>query len=279
MGMPDPIFLEALDTRFPLVVSGSGPPMLFVHGAWADLGIWCDLWKEVAENHQFMAITQRHFGSNDWPGTKPFSREVHSADLIALLKSLGKQVHLVGWSYAGGILLRAAVEVPELVHSLTIYEPSFESEAPPKEESLRRAREAFWKELEPAYSIAETGDLDTAMRLGVEIVFGLGQGNFDSLDSRFRKVFLDNVHTMIPDLQAPYSKALKESELKRVSCPTLIVLGERTHEQYRLMANATLDSIPNASVAVFNGLGHGGPVQAQNQFAKTVLDFVMRTFA
>lgn len=274
LGMPDLKFVEALDTSFPFVEAGSGSPVLFVHGAWADLRIWCGLWEEIARHHQFLAITQRHFGYGEWPTTKPFSRDVHTDDLIALIKSIGKQVHLVGWSYAGGILVRVAGEIPGHVCSLMVYEPSFESEDPPKEESLRQARETFWKELEPAYSVAEAGDLDTAMRSGVEIVFGLGHGGFSSLDLRFQRVFLDNAHTMIPELEAPYSKPLKKSDLKKVRCPTLIVLGERTHKQYRLIANATLDGLPNPSVVIYDGVGHGGPVQVPGQFAKTILDFV-----
>ena len=274
LGMPDSKFVEASNSKFPFVEVGSGTPILFVHGAWADLRIWCGLWEEIAENHQFLAITLRHFGHDDWPKIKPFSRDVHTDDLLAIIRSFGKPVHLVGWSYAGGILLRVAGEVPELVRSLTIYEPSFESEAPPKEESLRQARETFWNELEPSYSIAEAGDLDTAMRLGVEIVFGLGHGGFGALDMNFQKVFLDNAHTMIPDLEAPYSKALSKFEISKVSCPALIVSGERTHEQYRLMADATLDGLPSGSVVVFDGVGHGGPVQVPKQFAKTILDFV-----
>ena len=112
------------------------------------------------------------------------------------------------------------------------------------------------------------------MRSGVEIVFGLGHGGFSSLDPRIQRIFLDNSHTMIPDLMAPCAKPLENSEFEKVVCPTLLVLGERTHEQYRLMANATLDGLTNALIVVYDGVGHGGPVQVSNQFAKTILDFV-----
>lgn len=60
--MPAPLHLEAAGVSFPMVVAGEGPPILFVHGAWADLRIWCGLWKQISERHKFLAITQRHFG-------------------------------------------------------------------------------------------------------------------------------------------------------------------------------------------------------------------------
>ena len=188
---------------------------------------------------------------------------------------MNNRVNLVGWSYAGAILLRAACEVPELVRSLVIFEPSFESEALPKDnEKLLRAREAFWRELEPAYALARSGELRFAMRLGVEIVFGLGRGGFETLDPRVQRVFLENAQTMIPDLEAPAPKPLTRVELGLVTCPTLICCGERTHAQYQLMAESTLSGLANGYSRQFAGLGHGGPVQAPNHFAEVLLDFV-----
>jgi len=272
--MPAPFYLTAADANFPVVAAGTGPPILFVHGAWADLRIWCGLWERIAERHEFLAITQRHFGCDRWPNTRPFSRDVHTNDLITLVKALGKPVHLVGWSYAGGILLRTAGQVPELVRSLTMYEPSFESEALPKDGKLRRAREAFWNEFEPAYRVAQSGDLDAAMPIGVDVVFGLKRGGFATLDPRYQRVFLDNAHTMIPDLEAPTPEPLTGAELEMIACPALIVCGVRTHAQYRLMAESAMAGLANGSLRRFEGVGHGGPVQVASQFAEAVLDFV-----
>jgi pimeloyl-ACP methyl ester carboxylesterase len=272
--MPAPLRLEAAGASFPLVAAGTGYPILFVHGAWADLRIWSGLWEQIASRHEFLAVTQRHFGRDTWPNTRPFSRDVHTDDLIALVKALNKPVHLAGWSYAGGILLRTAGEVPDLVRSLVIYEPSYESEVLPEDGRLRRARDAFWSELEPTYAIARSGDLDAAMRFGIEIVFGLERGGFANLDPRAQRVFLDNTHTMIPDLETPPPEPVTRAELGKIACPTLIVSGERTHVQYRIMAESTLAGLSNGSARQLKGVGHGGPIQLPDLLAQAVLDFV-----
>ena len=62
----------------------------------------------------FLAVTQRHFGQGRWPDGKAFAREIHTDDLIAVIKALDRPLHLVGWSYAGAILLSAASELPNL---------------------------------------------------------------------------------------------------------------------------------------------------------------------
>lgn len=273
LGMPEPAFLEAAGTSFPLVKAGNGAPILFVHGAWADLRIWCGVWQRVASTYEFLAVTQRHFGCHNWSRKPPFARAIHTQDLIALVKVLNKPIHLVGWSYAGAILLNSAGELPELVRSVTIYEPSYESEAMPVEGDLRQARETFWQELEPAYEMAQFGEFENGMRLGCEAVFGLGRGDFATLAPQFQQVFLENVHTMLPELEAPTAEPLTAAELAAVTCPALIIQGERTHDQYKIMAASTVASLPNSSARVFKGVGHGGPVQVPNRFAETVLEF------
>jgi pimeloyl-ACP methyl ester carboxylesterase len=64
--MPAPEMLEVGDVVFPFVSAGAGEPVLFVYGSWADLRGWCDLWKDVAAKHRFMAYTHRHFGATPW---------------------------------------------------------------------------------------------------------------------------------------------------------------------------------------------------------------------
>jgi pimeloyl-ACP methyl ester carboxylesterase len=274
LGMPEPAFLDAVGASFPLVKAGTGTPILFVHGAWADHRIWCGVWQQFASAYEFLAVTQRHFGCHNWSGEPQFARLIHTQDLIAIIKVLNKPMHLVGWSYAGAILLKTAGELPDLVRSVSIYEPSYESEAMPVEGDLRQARETFWQELEPAYDMAQSGEFENGMRLGCEVVFGLGRGDFETLAPQFQQVFLENVHTMLPDLEAPTAEPLTAAELAAVTCPALIIQGELTHDQYRIMADSTVASLPNSSASVFNGVGHGGPVQVPKRFAATVLDFV-----
>jgi len=273
--MPAPHRLDVAGASFPIVAAGSGPAILFVHGSWADLRIWCGIWQRIARRCRFIAFTQRHFGLSEWPDSKPFSRDVHTRDLLAILESLDEPVHLAGWSYAGAILLQAAAQRPDLVRSLVIYEPSYESEAMPNSGELRRAREMFWQELEPVYANAQAGgDLAAAMRSGIEMVFGLGEGGFATLESRFQTVFLDNAHTMLPELNAPHPQPATSDELRRIECPALIVCGERTHAQYRTMAETTVARLPNVTFRQFDGVGHGGPVEMPVRLADAVLDFV-----
>lgn len=271
--MPSPGTLAVGSVAFPFVSAGEGEPLLFVNGSWADLRGWCGLWEAVAARHRFMAYTHRHFGAVDWPRDKPFSMEVHAADLAAILRTLNEPVHLVGWSYSGGMVLRAAIEVPELVRTVTIYEPSLSSilEDTPENRALLTA---FGEGFAGAYAAAKAGHGHAAMRMAVEFVLGMPDGGFATLDPRIQAMLIENAHTMIPDFDAPAPEPLTCERLGEVACPVLLLCGSDTLPHYKLVAAAVLGCLPDASLSEIGGVGHGGPWQATSEFVRRLIDFV-----
>lgn len=271
--MPASEMLMVGDVAFPFVSAGEGEPVLFVNGSWADLRGWCDLWQDVAVNHRFVAYTHRHFGTTRWPQDNAFSRDVHTADLVAILRTLNNPTHLVGWSYSGGMVLRAATQVPDLVSSVTIYEPSLSSILPDTLEN-RALLKAFGEGFAEAYAAAKAGDGVSAMSMAVEFVLGMEKGGFATLDPRIQAMLLENIHTMIPDFDAPSPQPLTCKQLGDVRCPVLLMVGAETLPHYKLVAEEILACLPDASVAKIQGVGHGGPWQARPEFVRLVLDFV-----
>jgi pimeloyl-ACP methyl ester carboxylesterase len=273
--MPAPSILSVSDVGFPFVSAGNGAPLLFVNGSWADLRGWCGLWQDVAAGYRFLAYTHRHFGDNQWPGDKPFSRDVHTADLVAILKKLGEPVHLVGWSYSGPMVLQAAIEVPELVRSVTVYEPSLSSILPAKSYNAALLK-AFGEGFAGAYAAAKAGEGARAMRMAVEFVLGMKQGGFATLDPRIQAMLIENAHTMLPDFDAPVPKPLTCAHLGRVTCPVLLIVGSQTLPHYKLVAAEILGCLPDVALSEIEGVGHGGPWQAKSEFVRLLLEFVDR---
>lgn len=265
--------LQAGDVAFPFVSAGSGEPVLFVNGSWADLRGWCEIWQDIAAGHRFMAYTHRHFGVIGWPHDKPFSRDVHAADLIAILRTLNEPVHLVGWSYSGGMVLRAALEVPDLVRTVTVYEPSLSSILPDTPEN-RALLAAFGAGFAEAYAAAKAGDVASAMPMAVEFVLGMEKGGFATLHPRIQAMLIENAHTMIPDFDAPAAEPLTCAQIGKVSCPVLLMVGSETLPHYKLVAAEILACLPNASLSEIRGTGHGGPWQARTEFVRRLLDFL-----
>jgi pimeloyl-ACP methyl ester carboxylesterase len=274
--MPAPEMLVVGDVGFPFVSAGTGEAMLFVNGSWADFRGWCELWQDVAAAHRFMAYTHRHFGVTEWPRDKPYSRDVHTDDLVAILRTLDEPIHLVGWSYSGGMVLRAAADLPDIVSSVTVYEPSLSSIIPDTEEN-RALLAAFGQGFAGAYEAAALGDYARAMPMAVEFVLGMEKGGFATLDPRIQTMLLENAHTMIPDFDAPSPEPLTCDQLGEVRCPVLLLVGSETLPHYKRVSAHVLACLPHASLSEIKGVGHGGPWQARPEFVRKVLEFVDRS--
>jgi pimeloyl-ACP methyl ester carboxylesterase len=87
-------------------------------------------------------------------------------------------------------------------------------------------------------------------------------------------MLLDNASTVPLDWNAPMSTPITCDELKAISAPTLIVIGSETPDFWDMDARAIADCIPGAEIAIIEGVGHGGPLQAKDQFVKLMLDFI-----
>lgn len=258
---------------FPLVTAGEGEPVLFVHGAIGDYRKWDGLWKDVADGHRFMAVTQRWFGTTAWPDDKPFSRDVQDDDLVAILQALGEPVNLVGLSNGGPVVLRAALRTPDLVQSVVVYEPNLADVLVGTDEGMA-ALDQFGAALGDTSAAVEAGDNEDAARELVEAIYALPEGGFDTLDPVQKAMVLDNAHTMPMMWNAPDPTPLTCADLGKITVPVLVIYGAETLPLWQLASRTVAECVPNAQLATIKGVGHIGPVTAKDAFVKLVFDFV-----
>ena len=98
-----------------LSVSGrAGDPVLFVHGNVSSSLFWQPTMLALTESYRPLAVDLRGFGSTD-PEPVDATRGLgdYADDLAAFIDALGlEQVHLVGWSMGGGVVLQYLNERP-----------------------------------------------------------------------------------------------------------------------------------------------------------------------
>ena len=269
----EPRHLEAAGTQFPYSEAGEGEIVLFVHGAFSDHRTWDPFRDPIAEQHRFMAYTQRGFGVAEWPEEPGYARDVHEDDLIAVLDALGEPVHLVGWSYGGPIVLQAALDRPELVRSVVIFEPTFDEilAGDPQFELTLARWENGWG---PVVVAAQQGNNEEALTRALEYVFGLPEDGFETLPEGARSVALDNAHTIPKVLRSPAPTPMTCEDVAEIETPVLIVLGTETLPFFEAVSRETAACLPNGRLEEMSGIGHGGPVQAKDAFADKVLAFI-----
>lgn len=99
---------------------GSGPALVFAHGAGGNAAIWYKQIAHFASNYQVIAFDHRCFGRTPIPD-EPITVHHFRDDLLAILDELNiEQAHLVGQSMGGFTSLRTALDAPDRVLSLTM---------------------------------------------------------------------------------------------------------------------------------------------------------------
>jgi pimeloyl-ACP methyl ester carboxylesterase len=114
------------------------PVVLLIHGLTDSLTSFDGMVAELVPEHTVITYDRRGWGRSrdDAP---PRSLADHAADAIALLD--GRRATIVGHSYGGVVALMAAVQRPDLVASLAVFEPTvpFTDWWPDHDEMMRRS--------------------------------------------------------------------------------------------------------------------------------------------
>ncbi|MFN3998669.1 alpha/beta fold hydrolase [Algoriphagus sp.] len=99
--------------------SGSGPPLIILHGLFGSLDNWFSIAKELVEHYTLYLIDQRNHG--DSPHADEWNYAVMAEDLKELLDAEGlDKVFLMGHSLGGKTVMNFAVKYPERVEKLIV---------------------------------------------------------------------------------------------------------------------------------------------------------------
>ena len=100
--------------------SGTGDPVLFLHGLGGSLLDWEAQVEAFSPKYRVIRLDVRGHGSSDKPGGK-YEVEQFTSDAIAVLRAAGVgRAHVVGISMGGMIALQLAVDAPEMIRSLVL---------------------------------------------------------------------------------------------------------------------------------------------------------------
>ena len=91
-------------------------PVVMSHGMWDHARSFAVLGPLLAERFCVLAVDQRGHGDSGWADAYGWPADLH--DLVNVMRSVGRPVHLVGHSKGGGQVTDAARIAPELVRKL-----------------------------------------------------------------------------------------------------------------------------------------------------------------
>lgn len=99
--------------------TGSGPPLVILHGLFGSLDNWFSIAKELVEHYTLYLVDQRNHG--DSPHADEWNYSVMVEDLKELFDAEGlEKVLLMGHSMGGKTVMNFAVKYPERVEKLIV---------------------------------------------------------------------------------------------------------------------------------------------------------------
>ncbi len=204
---------------------------------------------------RYRVITYDHRGQGRSEATaRECDMESLTEDAAGLIKALkAGPCHFVGLSMGGFVGMRLAARYPDLLKSLVLMETSAQPE--------------------PAENVPKYRTLNTVVKLlgtwavkgpVMKIMFGqkfLHDRSRTQLRKQWEKELKSNQKTITRAVEGVISRQGVEEELKKIQCPTLVMVGDQDVATVPAKARYIQQHIAGAELVIIPGAGHTSSVE------------------
>ena len=254
--------------------TGRGPAVVCLHSNASSSSQWRALTERLSPDHRVVAIDSIGAGkSPPWPEAHGPSLGDEAAFIEPVLAALESPFFLVGHSYGAAVALVAALQRPERVRALVIYEPPLiallEEELPGQAAAIELGRTAA----DAAASIAAGDSLAAARRF---IDYWMGDGSWDAMPAPRQAPIAASMAPI-----ARWARALGEeptplSAFRSLRVPVLCMVGSDSPASSRGVTRLLAKTLPDVTVRDCAGLGHMAPVTHPDVVNDAIVDFLAR---
>ena len=245
--------------------SGSGFPLILIHGLASSMGLWASLDQSQLTDVETISYDLRGHGSSErTQGAHTLAK--HVADLKGLLSALSiSRAVFAGHSLGGMIALELAASNPELVAGLALLDTTA---AFPQE-----TRNLFF---ELASSASFNGMSAIADKLiGLSFSPHFIETN-PKVVATIRKGMLASDAANIAAAARMVAKVDLHSRLASVQSPTVVLVGEEDQLAPPQLSQQLAEGIKNAQLHVIPESGHALPVEQPQQVTTILAELVQK---
>lgn len=257
-------------------VSGSGPPIVLLHGFTGSAGTWRALTPALAGAYTVIAPDHVGHGRSDAPAAVERYRMPRAvADLVALVRRLGhERAAWLGYSLGGRTALQLTVRHPDAVEAL-ILEGASPGIAGNEQRAARVASdEAMAGRIERGGVEAFVDEWEQAPLFATQ--FGLpGEAR-----AAIRATRVANTATGLANslrgMGAGAQDPLRD-RLAGITVPALLIAGE-LDTRYVRTARDMARTMPDATMQTIEGAGHAAHIERPEAFERPLLEFLRRAY-
>jgi pimeloyl-ACP methyl ester carboxylesterase len=256
--------VETTTLKTPLAAEerGSGPPLVLVHGTGVNSRFWGGVPDALAGDYAVVTYDRRGFGRASKPPVSDYA--VHAHDLIALLAERPGPAVLVGWSAGGIVALDVALQRPDLVRSLVLYEVPLHAKSHP---SIGLLRTIVQVQVRRRLLRDEKG----ATRAFLRFVFveTSGQNALDRWPKQLQAEIERDAHATLLEVDAGTGEHLTIPRIASLAVPVIGIVGDGTSSMPRAAMDRLGRILPQMQVRVLNG-GHGAHLDDPTAFVRAI---------
>ena len=254
--------------------AGGGPVVICLHASGSSSRQWLPLMEYLGPRYHVIAVDTYGSGKSPvWLAKRPLTL----SDEVALLEPVLAQAHkqgpvmLVGHSYGAAVALVAALEHPEKVHALAVYEPTLFSLVD-QETPSPNAVDGFRATYRETATLVDAGDAPAAAKCFVD--YWSGSGAWDQMPEARQ----GQVAASMANIRNWGHACLKEhtplSAFTWVGAPVLFMMGESSPASSRAVGSLLTRALPRTQVIEFEDMGHMGPVTNPDRVNQVISRFL-----
>ena len=253
-------------------LTGSGDPLVLVHGSWTDHNSWQFVVPDLARSFRVLTYDRRGHSLSERPLGQGSRRE-DEEDLAALMEALDlAPAHVAANSFGASIALGLAARRPDLFRSLTVHEPPLMGIVA-NDAELRPLMQELQERIESVLAQLRAGDIAGGTRRFVEEV-ALGPGMWEQLPEEMRQTFMNNAPTFLDEQQDAKWADLDLSDLSRFSSPALLTEGDQSPPWFPKIISKLAGAIDGAERLTFSGAGHVPHLTHPDGYVRAVTEFI-----
>jgi pimeloyl-ACP methyl ester carboxylesterase len=252
-------------------LSGSGEPLVLVHGSWGDHHNWDPVVPVLAQSFQVLAYDRRGHSASERPAGQGSVFE-DADDLAGLIDELDlAPAHVVGSSFGAVVALRAATRRPEVFRSLIVHEPPlFPLLAGTEyEPALAQVQQRAGTVVE----LLESGDQEGAARLFVDTIAFGPEAWDEQLTPQMRDMFVTNAPTFLDEARDPDALQMDLDALEAFDRPALLTSGSESAPFFGPVVDIVARRLRQSERVTIDGADHVPHISVPDRYVELVRRF------
>jgi pimeloyl-ACP methyl ester carboxylesterase len=249
-------------TNIGCAVSGSGTPLVLIHGTASDRGRWGPILPALESWFTIYACDRRGRGASGDAATYAIEHEFE--DIAAVIDGIGGPVDVLAHSYGAMCALEASRRATQL-RRLILYEPPIPAGVPIYPDGV----------VERLQALLDAGDRDRVVATFMLEIPRVPPAHLEKM--RSLPAWPGRVaaaHTIVRELRAHQGYELPHGAFRSVQVPTLLLLGGASPPFFRAALEKVQAELPHTRLVVLPDQTHVAIDTAPDLFAREVLAFL-----